>query len=458
MALTPLRRTGCYLTLLFLLCIVIFIVTLQVLWESSDPSAHTTTTAPRPATHLFAPNSPQSSQWSFRHPRDASNHGLSEAQCLAAFPSLYHEIDRAVAHRRSVGNITLNDVDPAWRGDGIVRAMIHHNNLYILEARGVSDHNHRPRSLATLHAIHRAIVASQEPLPDIEFTFTVHDYVELGEEEGKPGHTTWAYARLEKQETLWLMPDFNMWSWPDVGIRSYGEFQDLVLEDDEGAAEFVDKIPKLVWRGAVHGLAAEDVRGSLIEHAQGREWSDVQALDWGNKTDIDAKLLSMQQHCGYQYLAQTEGNTYSGRLKFLLNCGSVVVAHKMNFVEHFHHLLDASRGEGQNIVRFRDRDFKELEETIEYYLARPLEAQRIAENSARLFRERYLTSAAEACYWRVLFRGWAQVQGFEVEFYRPEEHGRKRKPRGVPFESYVIMETVDWEIPPKARKICEYDP
>ncbi|KAJ9642031.1 hypothetical protein H2199_005246 [Coniosporium tulheliwenetii] len=422
MALTVTRRPLLYLELFSLLCLIII---LTALWKSSHPPPNPIATAPPPPTTHFSATKPlQSPQWSFQYPRDASNHGLSEAQCLSAFPDLYHEIDRAVAHRRAVGNITLSDVDPAWRGDGVIRAMIHHNNLYILEARG---------SLTITTAR--------------EFTFTVHDYAELGEEEGKPGHTTWAYARLEKQESLWLMPDFNMWSWPDVGIRSYGEFRDLVLEDEEGAAEFVDKIPKLVWRGAVHGLAADDLR----------EWSDVQALDWGNKSDIDAKLLSMQQHCGYQYLAQTEGNTYSGRLKFLLNCGSVVVAHKMNFVEPYHHLLDSSRGEGQNIVRFKDRDFKQLQETMEYYLARPLEAQRIADNSARVFRERYLTPAAEACYWRALFRGWAQVQGFEVEFYRPEEHGKKRKPRGVPFESYVIMEAVDWEIPPRARKICEYD-
>jgi hypothetical protein len=88
--------------------------------------------------------------------------------------------------------------------------------------------------------------------------------------------------------------------------------------------------------------------------------------------------------------------------------------------------------------------------------------QIIADNARTTFRERYLTPAAEACYWRSLFRGWAQVQTFKVQGWRDKlvddpTTGRKkikRTMRGVPFESYVLMEEVEWEMPAKARKMC----
>ena len=88
--------------------------------------------------------------------------------------------------------------------------------------------------------------------------------------------------------------------------------------------------------------------------------------------------------------------------------------------------------------------------------------QRIADNARSTFRERYLTPAAEACYWRSLFRGWAEVQTFEVKGWKDKmvddpTTGRKkvkRSMRGTPYEAYVLMEEVEWALPAKARKMC----
>jgi len=55
------------------------------------------------------------------------------------------------------------------------------------------------------------------------------------------------------------------------------------------------------------------------------------------------------------------------------------------------------------------------------------------------------------------------VQGFKPEIWegsgemaadwRGERKGR-RKMRGAPFESYVVMEAVEWDVPSKPRKVC----
>lgn len=401
------------------------------------------------------------SNWAFNYARDGRNYGLSDAQCDAAFPELYKEVNRAVAYRRRVGLVTPDELDVGWRADGIVRAMIHDNQLYIVSASGFLDPNHRPRSLATLHSLHRAITAFQGTVPNIEFTLTDHDSALLVEDSN---FTTWSYSRLPKQESLWLMPDFGFWGWPDVGLRSYAELQASLNANED---EFLDKIPKLVWRGATT-VAAYDVRAGLLEHSAGQPWSDVQTLDWSNATNINERLISMEDHCGYMFVVQTEGNTYSGRLKYLLNCHSVVLSHELRWVEHFHHLLRHS-GPDQNYVRLK-RDFSDLPKTMANLL-KPKSmqfAEDIASNARATFRTRYLTPAAGACYWRALIRGWASVQGFEPQLWVESEEpdwakdwGKgtkvKRKMRGTPFESFAIMEEVEWEVPARPRRVCFQD-
>lgn len=395
--------------------------------------------------------------WEFDPLNHRRHYGLSTEQCLSAFPLLYKEVDRAVAYRRAVGNITLQDVDVGWRGDGIVRAMIYDNELYIIDPHGVGDHNHRPRSIATLHSLHRAVTAYQGELPNIEFTLTDHDAAEFGNK--GESHTTWAYSRLKSQESLWLMPDFGFWGWPDVGLRSYSELQRHL---DHGELEWADKEAKLVWRGSL-AVGAHDARNGLMTHSDGKPWSAVQSLDWGNKSNIDERLLSMEEHCDYRFVAQTEGNTYSGRLKYLLNCHSVLISHPLAWIEHFHHLLQPS-GPEQNYVQVK-RDFSDLPRKMKNLLkyANQDRAEAIADNARQTFRHRYLTPAAEACYWRALIRGWAEVQGFKVEYWKEVEGIDKKdgkmkmlqKSRGAPFESYTVMEAVEWDIPAKPRHMCE---
>ncbi|KAK4985052.1 hypothetical protein LTR50_006220 [Elasticomyces elasticus] len=419
-------------------------------------SEHVATSYPRPSPLPDTPSSESgpSHGWIFDYRKDGRQYGLSDAQCDSAFPRLYKEIDRAVEFRKN-NPITVDEVETGWRGDGIVRAMIWDNQLYIIEARAVTDHNHRPRALATMHSIHRAVSAYPGRLPNVEFTFTTHDSAELAPSEQPSQHTTWSYSRPANHEKLWLMPDFGFWGWPDVGLRSYTELQSWLEHQED---EFEDKIPKIIWRGSVH-VGSHDVRAGLLAASEGKEWSDVRSIDWGNETDIEVKLMGMEEHCMYMFTVQTEGNTYSGRLKYLLNCASVLVSHPLRFIEHYHHLLDASPSSpNQNYVQVK-RDFSDLPQKMHHYLSQKHfeGAKRIADNARVVFRERYLSPAAEACYWRALIRGWASVQGFKTDFWVDGEAGKRKMPRGTPFESYAIMEAVHWNLPAKARKIVEYD-
>lgn len=93
-------------------------------------------------------------------------------------------------------------------------------------------------------------------------------------------------------------------------------------------------------------------------------------------------------------------------------------------------------GPDQNFVEVHD-DLSNLEESVTTLLASPEKARTIAANSAATFRDRYLTPAAQACYWRAMVRGWAEVS-FEPDLWESaSKTGGRRRTRGVTFESFV---------------------
>lgn len=67
-----------------------------------------------------------SAPWKYN--RDAKNLKLSDAQCDAAFPSLFVEIDRAVRSRK-YDHVTLEEMDKVPVVEGFARAMIYDNEV-----------------------------------------------------------------------------------------------------------------------------------------------------------------------------------------------------------------------------------------------------------------------------------------------------------------------------------------
>lgn len=292
------------------------------------------------------------------------------------------------------------------------------------------------RGLATLHAIHRALLTSPEPLPNIEFSMGVDDTAESAT-------PRWAYSRQKSMTSLWLMPDFGYWSWPEPKIGAYNEVQKKAEMMDEKLT-WAQKIDKLVWRGASMELL---VRQQLVDASAGKDWADVKIFVW--KDDAEGTThdsLTMDEHCQYKFVAHTEGVSYSARLQNLQNCKSVIVAHKLKWLQHHHHLMKSS-GPDQNFVEVAS-DFSNLDKVMKGLLghgrSRELSAEKIAENNVKTFRERYLTPAAEVCYWRQLMRGWATVS-FEPEFFRGGVGAVKDQWRGVPVESFFLERRLQWD-------------
>lgn len=112
------------------------------------------------------------------------------------------------------------------------------------------------------------------------------------------------------------------------------------------------------------------------------------------------------------------------------------MAHQLQYIQHHHYLL-VSSGPEQNYVEV-ERDFSDLPKRMDELLENPDKAERIANNSVKTFRERYLTPAAEACYWRALWEGWAEVS---ANVTRDVE--RPPVDRGLRYESFVLLDSND---------------
>lgn len=382
---------------------------------------------------FYTSKPPSSFATAWEYPRDAKKLTLSRHECDAAFPRLSTEVRRAIRDRNG-NKITLEELESIPKRNGYIRGMIYDQELYVLDTQGQIY----SRGIATLLDLHRAIITAPEPLPNIEFTFSTDDWL--------PPAAQWAYARKADDRQTWLMPDFGFYSWPETKVGSYGEVQEkaIAMEDTalnpSGQAWSWDvKYPKLVWRGATMGLPLRD---AFVELTHNKTWADVTALDWHNKNSTDSDLKSMDEHCQYKFVAHTEGNSYSGRLKYLQNCRSVVVAHELDWIQHFSPLMSSS-GPTQNFLQIK-RDFSDMDEAMEKQLQDDDRAKQIADNSVKTFRERYTTPSAEACYWRDLIRGWSEVS-FKPNAWEKDLETGLMKRRGIPVESYVLERRLRWD-------------
>ncbi|KAI1851551.1 hypothetical protein JX265_012367 [Neoarthrinium moseri] len=380
--------------------------------------------------------------WRFDTHRDGLNYGLSDEQCDAAFPDIFQELTRARDHIiKSKGSITKEDVhvdrkeEYKGRQHGEFHVMIFDGQLYIIkEVPGEPD---RSRGLAALANMYRALSSIPDPksIPNIEFIFDIEDVAQ--DANHKPDRVRWTWARRTENPWFWVMPDFDGWAYPDDGVASYPQFREDVAELELGYRNGWDEKPsKLSWRGSL--AVNTQLRGDLVAAAKGHNWSDVEAIDWHDRSNI----MAMQDFCRYQYVAHTEGNSWSGRLRYLHNCDSVPVIHKLDYVAHYYPLLKSS-GPQQNFVEV-NRNWSDLSEKMEYLIQHPDLARHIAGESTRVFRDRYLTPAAEACYWRRMFKLWRSVMSFEPQSHRVAKDGKIVR-RGVSWERFAFRQEKSFE-------------
>ncbi|KAL9637137.1 MAG: hypothetical protein Q9164_002390 [Protoblastenia rupestris] len=374
-------------------------------------------------------NTAKESTWRFDVKKDGTNYGLSELQCSTAFPKLYADIDSMVESFK-IKSITKEQIDSQSLQGPKFKAMIYDGELFLLSDQGLEEPN--TRGMATIHAINRALVAypDRRELPNIEFVIYTQD--------GPPGEDPiWGYTKKSGRDydNIWMIPDFGFYGWPEPKVGSYGEVR-RQIKDIENDLPFDQKIKKLVWRGTV--FEGHQQREAFIEATNNKTWADVASLNWFDKESIKKNVLSIPDHCKYMFVGHISGSSWSAQGKYMHNCHSVFVTHELEWAEVYDSVLVDS-GPEQNYVKAKD-DWSDLEVLMKDLLDNPKKARTIADNSAKVLRDQYLTPAAEACYWRRLIKGYGSVS-FEPDFYEADN----KTWRGVPFDSVALTRKVRWD-------------
>ena len=169
-------------------------------------------------------------------------------------------------------------------------------------------------------------------------------------------------------------------------------------------------------------LACTDVSSQdLLRASRDQPWSDVKELNWGavnqdaeGREQNNGDLKSPIEHCQFAFLAHVEGWAYSGRLKYvtslstqcrsitrsryLQQCRSVIVTHPLRYIQHYHHLLNPDPSSpNQNIVEVPLPLEEHLPGVMDGLLdpSNGEKVERIAENSWRDMRERWISPAAK---------------------------------------------------------------
>ena len=410
---------------LFAGLLIILLLTFSLEWRTGESKASVhgqKHSAAKFLPHIVNPfQGVTTDSWKFDVDRDGDNYGLSHSQCSTAFPKLYGDIDDMVS-RRKTSHVAKEDFDSVVDDGNSIRAMIHSGELYIIADGGLTGL--QSRGFATVHAIDRALLAypARARLPNCEFRLYVGDFAGQGDD------TLWVYTKPvdSDAENLWLMPDFGMYAWPEAMIGSYtNSRRDMRAVEEKVPWE--EKTQKLIWRGFI--FPNYQSRADLVNVARDKPWADVRAE---SISEPDGQMIPIADFCRWMYVADVKGESWSGGSKYKHNCHSVFVSHKLAWREIYSGAMEDS-GPAQNWVSVRD-DWSNLEETMQELIDDPAKAKRIADNSVRTLRDRYLTPAAEACYWRRLIEGYASVS-FEPDFYEKDNLTE----RGTPFSSVALM-------------------
>ena len=289
------------------------------------------------------------------------------------------------------------------------RVVIFNNRLYIRKHQDAGF----TRVAAALALLHQSIVTAREPLPNVEFCMGLEDWGSRGK---------FSLDRAPQDEEMWLMPDYGWFSWPEH-VGGYSDIR-YRMEKIEQEFPWEKKTPRLLWRGSMAVGKAD--RESLMQAAAGHSWNDVKAVDWGHPDTA----ISMEEHCKWKFQGFPEGNTYSGRLRYLQNCKTVIVTHPPRWIQHWTHLYNADfNSPDQNIVivpdpigdakgvivhegekEMLDRTWERLPEVMDALLKNDEKAKSIAENQWNFFRNRYISPASAACYWRKAIKGFGSVR------------------------------------------------
>lgn len=126
-----------------------------------------------------------------------------------------------------------------------------------------------------------------------------------------PRENAWSFSRSTNpdlaNDNYWVMPHFSFWSWP---LQFIGTVDEALarIEAVEREAAWDEKIDKAVWRGTAwfNSVGNTQLRPQLLQLSKGKEWADVETLNWETNGEKANNSIPIEEFCKYKYIIYTE--------------------------------------------------------------------------------------------------------------------------------------------------------
>jgi hypothetical protein len=288
--------------------------------------------------------------------------------------------------------------------------------LYVVPRSTSRNYQTRSQSIKTLF---KYVINTFNNIPNMEFLFHVGDSVDMKRNLRNPSKCpVFGFARKKKDimndtytDGVVTIPCFSFLSWSEAGINRWDKKM-ISIKQVGDTNTFDKRINKLFWRGAPTGNRAAFV--SIAEKYQ--QIMDISFMNWKGHGFLGfsthKQYRTLEQHCDYKYLLHLEGNTFSGRLKYLLLCGSPITcifAKTDEWEEFWYHLLKHKR----NIILIDSHNETLLLNMTNYLIENSERASQIGINGRNIVLK-YLNQQAIICYMRNVLQAFSKLINYQV--------------------------------------------
>lgn len=245
----------------------------------------------------------------------------------------------------------------------------------------------------------------------------------------------------ESHSHVLLAPDHTFAGWLEARTLGWADMLPL-LRRAAGSQPWERRRPALFFRGAATGQRNQSLDPDLSADYPGV--LDIQLVNWTSPAERQ-RFVPLTEHCAHKLLLHLAGNSYAGRLKYLMACGSAVVLPDSPWHEYWYHLLRP----GHHHVPVEEVDsFNQGHHLADAALELHQDdgyARRVGAAGARLVGDALAPPRVQA-YWRRLLKRYRERQAFNATGVHPD---------AVPLETSILVPQVR-NITQRTCGLCEH--
>lgn len=147
------------------------------------------------------------------------------------------------------------------------------------------------------------------------------------------------------------------------------------LQFVEDAHSYVEKIPKIVWRGAAY----RETRKKFLAAVEGFDFCDVRDTSRHAAGGPNANWLTKEQQLMFKFIFSIEGNDVATNLKWIMSSNSLCFMPTPKYETWF---MEGTLIPDHHYVCIKD-DFSDVKEKYNYYMSHPEEAEIIIANAQK---------------------------------------------------------------------------